>query len=171
MPHKMQSITCARQIPSAAFCSNAVFKASGAELRVLCKCRAGHCVVLQSRFEDAGDAAAIITRGPEPLQSQFRSGYGMALNLLHSRSLDAARAFIQRSFNNYLGVVPFRPFSEPSPLARNLAFPCPLLHPLPLPMTRQTSHLPAELPPLRPRNAALYVICLAHPPAQNSFPK
>lgn len=60
-------------------------------------------MILQSRFEDAADAAALIGRGPEALQSQFRSGYGMALNLLHSRSLDEARAFIQRSFDNYLG--------------------------------------------------------------------
>lgn len=60
-------------------------------------------MILQSRFEDAADAAALVGRGPEALQSQFRSGYGMALNLLHTRTLDEARAFIQRSFDNYLG--------------------------------------------------------------------
>ena len=64
---------------------------------------AGYCVVLQSRFEDPTDAQGIIARGPEALQSQFSSGFGMVLNLLHSRSMDEARAFVQRSFNNYLG--------------------------------------------------------------------
>lgn len=45
----------------------------------------------------------IIMRGPEALQSQFSTSYGMVLNLLHSRSLAEAREFIQRSFSNYLG--------------------------------------------------------------------
>ncbi len=48
-------------------------------------------------------AAAIIAAGPEPLQSQFATGYNMAANLLRTRSLDEARAFIERSFGNYLG--------------------------------------------------------------------
>lgn len=64
---------------------------------------AGYCVVMQSRFEDPTDAQGIIARGPEALQSQFSSGFGMVLNLLHTRSMDEARAFVQRSFNNYLG--------------------------------------------------------------------
>ena len=51
-------------------------------------------------------AAAIIAAGPEPLQSQFATGYNMAANLLRTRSLEEARAFIERSFGNYLGVVP-----------------------------------------------------------------
>ncbi len=59
--------------------------------------------MLQSRFEDPTDAQGIIARGPEALQSQFSSGFGMVLNLLHTRSMDEARAFVQRSFNNYLG--------------------------------------------------------------------
>jgi hypothetical protein len=79
-------------------------------------------VVLQSRFEDAANAAALIVRGPEPLASQFRSGYGMALNLLHSRSLDAARAFIQRSFDAYLGAWQAPPFLTLPPLPK--AFLC-----------------------------------------------
>ena len=58
---------------------------------------------MQSRFEDPTDAQGIIARGPEALQSQFSSGFGMVLNLLHTRSMDEARAFVQRSFNNYLG--------------------------------------------------------------------
>ncbi len=33
--------------------------------------------------------------------SQFAAGYGMVLNLLYSRSLDKAKAFIDRSFNSY----------------------------------------------------------------------
>ncbi|BDA41503.1 probable helicase HelY [Coccomyxa sp. Obi] len=63
----------------------------------------GNCVVLQSRFEEPEDVHGIIMRGPEALQSQFSTGYGMVLNLLHSRSLAEAREFIQRSFSNYLG--------------------------------------------------------------------
>lgn len=60
-------------------------------------------MVLQSRFEDPADAQGIIARGPEALASQFSSGFGMVLNLLQTRSLDEARAFVQRSFDNYLG--------------------------------------------------------------------
>ena len=71
--------------------------------RKACASRAGYCVVMQSRFEDPTDAQGIIARGPEALQSQFSSGFGMVLNLLHTRSMDEARAFVQRSFNNYLG--------------------------------------------------------------------
>ena len=64
---------------------------------------AGHCVILHSRFEGADVAADIISAGPEPLTSQFAAGYGMVLNLLHTRSLDEARAFLERSFGNYMG--------------------------------------------------------------------
>eukprot|EP00884_Botryococcus_braunii_P013752 jgi/Botrbrau1/22378/Bobra.0002s0055.1 len=63
----------------------------------------GNCVVVQSRFEEAGDAVGIIARGPEPLASQFSTSYSMVTNLLSTRTLDEARAFISRSFNNYLG--------------------------------------------------------------------
>ena len=63
---------------------------------------AGHCVVLQNKFEEGQVAWNIIKRGPERLQSQFAAGYGMVLNLLYSRSLDDAKAFIDRSFNSYL---------------------------------------------------------------------
>ena len=48
-------------------------------------------------------AAAIIAAGPEPLKSQFATGYNMVANLLRMRSLEEARAFIERSFGNYLG--------------------------------------------------------------------
>lgn len=44
----------------------------------------------------------IIKKGPERLQSQFAAGYGMVLNLLYSRTLQEAKAFIDRSFNTYL---------------------------------------------------------------------
>ncbi len=77
-----------------------------AELRI--PTPAGHCVVLHSRWEEPKVAAAIISAGPEPLQSQFATGYNMAANLLRTRSLDEARAFIERSFGNYLGVSPAR---------------------------------------------------------------
>lgn len=63
----------------------------------------GHCVVLQSRYEEPDVAWAIISRGPEPLRSQFSTGYSMVLNLVATRTLQEARAFIERSFNNYLG--------------------------------------------------------------------
>lgn len=68
-------------------------------------------MVLQSRFEDPEDVHAIIMRGPEALQSQFSTGYGMVLKLLHSRSLEEARAFIQRSFSTYLGRTASKIFS------------------------------------------------------------
>ncbi|KAK9820466.1 hypothetical protein WJX72_010660 [[Myrmecia] bisecta] len=63
----------------------------------------GHCVVLQSRFEGADAAVAIIRKGSERLQSQFTAGYSMVLNLLYSRTLAEAKTFIERSFSNYLG--------------------------------------------------------------------
>jgi superfamily II RNA helicase len=68
-------------------------------------CIAGHCVILQNRYEEGEVAWDIIKKGPERLQSQFAAGYGMVLNLLYSRSLDEAKAFIDRSFNSYLSKV------------------------------------------------------------------
>jgi hypothetical protein len=68
-------------------------------------CIAGHCVILQNRYEEGDVAWDIIKKGPERLQSQFAAGYGMVLNLLYSRSLDEAKAFIDRSFNSYLSKV------------------------------------------------------------------
>ena len=65
-------------------------------------CGAGHCVILQNRYEEGEVAWDIIRKGPERLQSQFAAGYGMVLNLLYSRSLAEAKAFIDRSFNSYL---------------------------------------------------------------------
>ena len=53
----------------------------------------------------------IIRKGPERLQSQFAAGYGMVLNLLYSRSLQEAKAFIDRSFNSYLSERPLLPLS------------------------------------------------------------
>lgn len=64
-------------------------------------------MVLQNRFEEAEAAHQIITGGPEPLQSQFSTGFGMVLNLLQTRTQEEAKAFIQRSFSNYLGVSHF----------------------------------------------------------------
>lgn len=63
-------------------------------------------MVVQSRFEEAGDVVGIITRGPEPLASQFSTSYGMVTNLLSTRTMEEARAFVSRSFNNYLGPLP-----------------------------------------------------------------
>jgi len=70
-------------------------------------------VIVQSRWEEAAQAAALLAAGPEPLRSQFGVGFGTALNLLATRSLDEARAFVQRSFANYLGAP--RPALPPPP--------------------------------------------------------
>lgn len=64
----------------------------------------GHAVLLQTRFEGPKEAFGIIRGGPEPLTSQFTTGYSMVLNLLATRSLQEAKAFVQRSFSHYLGV-------------------------------------------------------------------
>ena len=63
-------------------------------------------MIVQSRWEEAAQAAALLAKGPEPLRSRFGVGFGTALNLLATRSLDDARAFVQRSFANYLGARP-----------------------------------------------------------------
>ncbi len=86
---------------------------------------AGFCVILQSRYEEPGDAVGIISRGPEPLASQFTTGYSMVLNVLSTRTLSEARSFISRSFNNYLG----KTSSLPRPLH---VYPLPLPKPLAL---------------------------------------
>lgn len=62
----------------------------------------GHCVLVQGRFEGADEAFEIISSGPEALASQFTAGYGMVLNVLATRTLDEARAFLERSFGSYL---------------------------------------------------------------------
>lgn len=49
----------------------------------------------------------IIRKGPERLQSQFAAGYSMVLNLLYTRTLEEARAFIDRSFSSYMGTLVF----------------------------------------------------------------
>lgn len=87
--------------------------AAGPRLTARCAARPGHCVIVQSRWEEAAQAAALLAAGPEPLRSQFGVGFGTALNLLATRSLDEARAFVQRSFANYLGAP--RPALPPPP--------------------------------------------------------
>ena len=54
------------------------------------------------RFEGAEEAFNIIKAGPEPLLSQFSASYGLVLNLLSVYTLEEARAFVQRSFGNFL---------------------------------------------------------------------
>lgn len=63
----------------------------------------GHCIILQSKWEDAQIGYDIIRKGPEPLRSQFASNYGMVLNVLWSRTMDEAQDFLARSFSHYLG--------------------------------------------------------------------
>lgn len=54
------------------------------------------------RFEGAEEAGNIIRNGPDPLQSQFTTGYSLVLNLLSIFSLDGAKDFLEKSFQNYL---------------------------------------------------------------------
>jgi len=61
----------------------------------------GHCLVVQGRFEGAQEAFETIAAGPEPILSQFSAGYGMVLNVLASKSLGEARAFLGRSFGAF----------------------------------------------------------------------
>ena len=62
----------------------------------------GTCVLLHTPAAGLGAAAALLARGPERLTSQFRPGYSMVLNLVATRPLAAARAFVDRSYGCYL---------------------------------------------------------------------
>ncbi|KAG7672839.1 hypothetical protein Ndes2437B_g02819 [Nannochloris sp. 'desiccata'] len=62
----------------------------------------GYCVIVQSRWEDPEFAYDIIRKGPEPLRSQFTTNYGMALNLLWSRTMEEAKEFLDRSYARHL---------------------------------------------------------------------
>lgn len=61
----------------------------------------GTCVLLASPNVRAEQCWGILRRGPEPVNSQFAIGYGMALNLLERRNVREAQLLIQRSFLNY----------------------------------------------------------------------
>ena len=63
----------------------------------------GRVVVMQSPFEGAEEAVAILSKGVEPLKSQFTVDYGMALGLLQSYSISEAKSLVEKSFGNYLG--------------------------------------------------------------------
>ncbi len=62
----------------------------------------GYCVIVQSRWEDPEFGYDIIRKGPEPLRSQFTTNYGMALNLLWSRTMEEAKEFLDRSYARHL---------------------------------------------------------------------
>ena len=62
----------------------------------------GHCVIVQSRWDNPDAAWSILRKGPESLESKFAANYGMALNLLRTRTLDEAKEFLDRSFSMYL---------------------------------------------------------------------
>ena len=62
----------------------------------------GHCVIVQSRWDNPDAAWSILRKGPESLQSRFAANYGMALNLLKTRTLGETREFLNRSFSMYL---------------------------------------------------------------------
>ena len=67
--------------------------------------RTGYCIMVHSPRDGPQQVADILLKGPEPLASQFESGYGMALNLLFSRSLAQAHDFVARSFSSYMSVL------------------------------------------------------------------
>jgi superfamily II RNA helicase len=62
----------------------------------------GTVVVLQSPFEGAGDAGELVLGQPEALASRFSVSYGMALNLLRSRTLGEVQQVVHASFGNFL---------------------------------------------------------------------
>lgn len=54
------------------------------------------------RFDTPQGVVDTINKGPEPLTSQFKSGYSLVLNLLSRYSRSEAEKFCSRSFRNYL---------------------------------------------------------------------
>lgn len=62
-----------------------------------------------------------LTLFPPSLPLQFSTGYGMVLNLLYTRSLQGARAFLDRSFSRYLGGIGTQASAGSSP-----RHPCPI---------------------------------------------
>lgn len=62
----------------------------------------GHCVIVQSRWDNPDAAWTILKKGPESLESKFATNYGMVLNLLRTRTMGEAKAFLNRSFSMYL---------------------------------------------------------------------
>lgn len=69
----------------------------------------GHVVTLQTAFEGANEAAYLATMGADPLISQFTPSYGMVLNLLQTRTLDEAKALIEKSFGQYIAMQQLAP--------------------------------------------------------------
>eukprot|EP00889_Picochlorum_renovo_P001511 jgi/Picre1/28541/NNA_003943.t1 len=55
-----------------------------------------------SRWDNPDAAWTILKGGPESLESKFATNYGMALNLLRTRTLGEAKEFLNRSFSMYL---------------------------------------------------------------------
>ncbi len=62
----------------------------------------GHCVIVQSRWDNPDAAWTILKKGPESLESKFATNYGMVLNLLRTRTMGEAKEFLNRSFSMYL---------------------------------------------------------------------
>jgi superfamily II RNA helicase len=69
----------------------------------------GHVVTMQTAFEGAMEAAYLATMGADPLMSQFTPSYGMVLNLLQTRTLEEARALIEKSFGQYIAMQQLAP--------------------------------------------------------------
>jgi superfamily II RNA helicase len=62
----------------------------------------GSVVLLQTQYETVLDAHSLLLSPLDGIASQFRSSYGMAINLLRTRDKDSARSVVEKSFGNYL---------------------------------------------------------------------
>ena len=62
----------------------------------------GTVVIMQTPFEGPTDAADLVLGTPEALASRFSVSYGMALNLLRSRTLGEVQEVVHASFGNFL---------------------------------------------------------------------
>ncbi len=69
-------------------------------LPLFCCSEASECCAIITycahRFEGAEEAWSILSKGPEPLTSQFTTSYGLVLNLLSVYTLEEAREFLAR---------------------------------------------------------------------------
>jgi superfamily II RNA helicase len=62
----------------------------------------GYSVMMQSRNEGPLEAFRVVTSDVDSLCSHFSTTYGMALNLVQTRSFDDARSLVERSFGSFL---------------------------------------------------------------------
>ncbi|MGE0200367.1 MAG: DEAD/DEAH box helicase [Candidatus Melainabacteria bacterium] len=91
----------------------------------------GYVIVVSSPYEGAIEAATLVTSPTDPLNSQFTPTYGMALNLLKSRSLAEAEFLIRKSFGQFTSARRLSPLldeiqAKEDLLAGDMAFECPV---------------------------------------------